>query len=228
MNLRWLPARALAAGLLLLVALGVAAQDSTDKKDRKKKEPPDPPRTSKYVNQLRLLFDTWDTDKDGSLDKKELAVAFRGAGSRPFDAAAEAKKDKSEKDKAESKKDDEGDKDKTEKDKSTSDKEKPKAKAPDYSKYADYVFLTQLDKDRDDTISREEFMDWARDLAVQLRDRDELLKEVKKTQDQLAKLGQKAKNRATVEARLKKQQQDISKLQSQLKKYEKVQGSLKN
>jgi hypothetical protein len=226
MNLRWLPTRALAAGLMLIVALGVAAQDSTDKKG--KKEPADPPRTSAYMNQLRLLFDTWDTNKDDYLDKKELAVAFYGAGTKPFDAAAEAKKDKSEKDKSESNKE-ENDKDKTEKDKSTSDKEKDKdKKAPDYSRRADYVFLTQLDKDKDDQISRDEFMEWARDLAIQLRDRDDLLKDVKKTQDQLNKLAKNAKNRATVEAKLKKQQQDINKLQQKLKKYEKVQNSLKN
>jgi hypothetical protein len=224
MNVRWLPARALAAGLLLFVALGVAAQDSTDKK---KKEPPDPPRTSAYMNQLRLLFDAWDTDKDGYLDKKELAVAFYGPGTKPFDAAALAKKEKAEKDKAE--KDDE---DKTEKDKSTSDKEKPKdkekdKKAPDYSKRADYVFLKQLDVDVDDQISREEFMSWARDYAVQLRDQADALKELKKLQDQLAKLGKNAKNRTTVEKKLAKQQQEINKLQSQMKKYAALQKQLK-
>jgi hypothetical protein len=231
MNLRCLPARALTAGLMLFVALGVAAQDSTDKK---KKEPPDPPRTSVYMNQLRLLFDTWDTDKDGYLDKKELAVAFYGPGTKPFDAAAQAKKDKAEKDKSESKKDEESDKDKTEKDKSTSDKDKDKPKdkekdkkAPDYSKRADYVFLTQLDVDKDDQISREEFMNWARDYAVQLRDQADALKELKKLQDQLAKLGKNAKNRSSVESKLKKQQQEINKLQSQMVKYAALQKMLK-
>src|SRR4051794_17812702 len=70
MKVRWLLACALAAGLLL-TALGASAQDSKDKKSDKKKEPPDPPRTGQYMNQLRLLFDTWDLDKDGYLDKQE-------------------------------------------------------------------------------------------------------------------------------------------------------------
>src|SRR5205823_646095 len=81
MNLRSVTGSALAACLMLFASLG-AAQDDKDKTE-KKKEPADPPRTAQYMNQLRLVFDTWDVNKDGYLDKKELAVAFRGKGSLP-------------------------------------------------------------------------------------------------------------------------------------------------
>jgi len=230
MNVRWLTARALAAGLMLLFALGAAAQDAQDKdKDKKKKEPPDPPRTGVYMGQLRLLFDAWDVNKDGYLDKQELAVAFRGKGALPYDHA-ETKKKLAEEKKAEKDDSKKDDSEKSEKDKATSDKDKPKdkpSKTPDYSKVPDYQFLVQLDTDKDDQISREEFMTWARDYAVQLRDQADMLKEIKKTQDQLARLAKNAKNRATVEAKLRKQQQDVNRMQQTLRRYEKVQGSLR-
>lgn len=219
MTVLWTTARIGAGCLLLLAALAVAAQDSTEKKDKKKgKGPADPPGTTAYMNQLRLLFDTWDKNKDSSLDKSELAIAFRGTGAKPYDNAETKAKEKEES-KSEEKKD-------GEKDKTSSGKEKS-GKTPDYSKYPDYQFLVQLDKDRDDLISRDEFMEWAREYAIQIRDQNEAVKEAQKLQQQLGKLKPKDKNRTALEAKLKKQQQQIERLQQQAKKYEKVQKSLK-
>jgi hypothetical protein len=113
----WLPA----GGLALLLVAAAAADDAEIKP---KVEPKDPKGTSLYMGQLRALFDAWDTNKDGYLDKEELAVAFRGAGAKPYDH----KKESSEKDEGSSDKD--------------------AKRAPDYSKYPDYNFLVQLDVDR--------------------------------------------------------------------------------
>jgi hypothetical protein len=218
MKIHWLVVRSLVIGLLFVLALGVTAQDSTRDKKSKGKEQPDPPRTTVYMNQLRQVFGNWDRDKDNYLDKKELAIAFRGAGAKPYDS----RETKDSESKTE---------DKTEKDKSTSDRDKPK-KTPDYSKYPDYQFLTQVDRDRDDRIGRDEFLEWAREYAMKLRDQAELQQEVLKLQKELQKLPRdkdkdKAKNRKQIEAKLRTQQQQIDKLRNQLKRYDKIHGHFK-
>lgn len=80
---RWLLVFAI---LLASVATAPAQDDSPPPKK------PDPPGTARYMARFRDIFDTWDRNKDGSLDKQELAVAFRGPGAKPYDA------DKKEKD----------------------------------------------------------------------------------------------------------------------------------
>jgi len=210
-----------ALGLLVVVltAAAAAAQDTSDPPPKKGKEPADPPRTSLYMGQLRALFAAWDKNKDDYLDKEELAIALRGPGSKPFDYKASKSKSGSEGNKEDSKKDDE--------DPPKEDPKKKPEKAPDYSMYPDYQLLTQLDKDRDDKISRDEFMEWARDYAIQLRDQAEAQKKLAEIQARYNKLPAKSKDRKSVEAQLKKQQREINQLQSKLKKYQYVQKSLK-
>src|ERR1700722_11946317 len=125
----WLLARGLAAALSLrLVGLVSAAEDDKPKKD---KEPPDPPGTTIYMDQFRALFDLWDENSDGFLDKDELAHAFRGAKAKPFDAPKEdAKTDSTTTDS-----------------KDTTDTKD--TKKPDYTKFAHYNFLVALDQDDD-------------------------------------------------------------------------------
>src|SRR5262245_48747205 len=96
----WWLVRGLAAVLILGVTLAVAAQDQDTGKKKKAKQA-DPPRTTTTMNQMRGLFARWDTNKDDFLDKKELAIAFRGAGARPYDW-----RETKDKDKADEKKDD--------------------------------------------------------------------------------------------------------------------------
>jgi EF hand domain-containing protein len=52
----------------------------------------DPAGSSVVMGQLRLLFDSWDINRDGVLDRAELAKAFRGPGARPYTGQAPAVK----------------------------------------------------------------------------------------------------------------------------------------
>ena len=44
------------------------------------------------LGQMRLLFDSWDLNRDGYVDRVELAKAFRGQGAKPYSGAAPALK----------------------------------------------------------------------------------------------------------------------------------------
>jgi Ca2+-binding EF-hand superfamily protein len=46
--------------------------------------------SSYQLGQLRLLFDSWDLNRDGFVDRAELAKAFRGPHARPYTGAAPA------------------------------------------------------------------------------------------------------------------------------------------
>lgn len=71
---------------LLLVVIWVGAAGGAGKKPpAAHKEPADPSGTTLYMNQLRSLFAAWDSDGNKFIDKLELAQAFRGRGTRPYD-----------------------------------------------------------------------------------------------------------------------------------------------
>ena len=195
----WQAGRRIGMGLLLLAVLGTNSQAQSDAGKT------DPPRTSATMGQLRLLWDKWDLDKDGFLDKRELAIAFRGPGKKAYDWRETAKKPKEESSEPKS----DSLKDLPPKD------EKP-AKTPDYSKYPDYNFLVMLDTDKDEKISRDEFVTWAREYATQLRDAADLNK---KTTDLKAKVAKAPpKNKKALEAQVKKQQAEIARLKKKLSK----------
>jgi Ca2+-binding EF-hand superfamily protein len=40
------------------------------------------------LGQMRLIFDSWDLNRDGYVDRKELAKAFRGPGAKPYSGTA--------------------------------------------------------------------------------------------------------------------------------------------
>ena len=220
------PLLALALGMGLMAPKAGQAQTQTV----------DPPGTSGIMAQYRAWFAAVDTNKDGFLDKEELAVAFRGARAKPFDYVPPPKepkdgKDKDEKDKDAKDKDekdkpakDKDEKDKDEKDRSEKDKSsstKPDKK-PDYSRYPDYNFLVQLDVNNDEMISKEEFDNWARDLAVQIKNQLETQQRMLSLQNQLQG-GTKLKpdQRRRLEAELKREQQQMNNFQAKLLKLEK-------
>jgi Ca2+-binding EF-hand superfamily protein len=199
--------RLLAGVLVIGLSMALAAED--------------PPRTGMYLNQLRSMFTACDKNKDDSLDKGELAVAFYGAGTKPYDYAETKKKVEAEKKESEKKEDEETTT-------TTETKEKPKEKtkkAPDYSSRGDYQFLTLVDKDKDGKISKDEFMEWAREYAIQLRDQADAQRELAKLLEQ--KNNPKTKNKKSVDEKIKKQQKQIDELEAKLAKYAKLRKQLK-
>jgi hypothetical protein len=198
----WRVAMGLTAGLLLVLPPALLADGKTDSA----KEPPDPPGTSLYMGQLRALFDAWDLNGDGYLDKEELAKAFRGASAKPHDYVPETKTDK----------DKDADKDPP---KDTS----SKTTKPDYSQFPDYVFLVQLDQDGDGQISRKESMSWARDYAVQLKHQADLQARLLAAEQKLlnttAKVGSAEYKK--LEKEVKHEQDALNKLTQNAKSFEK-------
>jgi hypothetical protein len=160
---------------------------------------PDPAGTGPYMSQLRAWFKAADLDNDGYLDKAELAKVFRGANAKPFDFKN-------------------GD---DAKDKDASRGAEETGTKPDYSKYPDYIFLTQLDKDKDDKVSKDEFENWARDYAVQLKHLDEQLRKVLAAEQRLARAETKKEIEA-LQRELKAEQNALNKINNNQRAYEKA------
>jgi Ca2+-binding EF-hand superfamily protein len=67
----------LAIGLSAITTLPVGSGE-------KPKSNRDPAGTTTLMGKFRSLFDAWDLNKDGFLDKEELAKAFRGSNAKPY------------------------------------------------------------------------------------------------------------------------------------------------
>jgi Ca2+-binding EF-hand superfamily protein len=186
------------AACLTLAAASVVLADAPPSDSSK--PPADPPGTSIYMEQLRKLFDKWDLNRDNFLDKEELAKAFRGADAKPYDYKKAKDSDKETSTDAA--------------------KDSTPAKKPDYKKYPDYDFLVKLDQDNDGQISRDEFMSWARDYAVQLKGQVAQEKKLAALETKLqSSSGKEAK---TVERELKREQAKIDKTNSSMNSGEKA------
>jgi hypothetical protein len=208
----WKTVRVLALTLVSAVLL-INEVGAAKKKPKPKPSPSGSGVTiNGIVTQLRGLFAAWDLNGDGFLDKEELAKAFRGANARPFDYQKPTKEKEDPVSLAFL----------PESFLSSTPplaaifttmptysttlvfesffakplpEEKPTStKKTDYSGYPDYIFLTQLDKNNDQKISKTEFNSWALDYARQL-------KPILDAQARLAKAEQQYLNATTAAAR---------------------------
>lgn len=190
------------AVLWLLLAVALA-----DEKDKPVKPKADPAGTGLLMGQLRALFAAWDSNKNGFLEKEELARAFRGRDAKPYDPSTAP--ETSTKGSAETKPVKGG-------------KKAAPATPPDY------LFLVQTDKDGDEQVSREEFNDWAREYAVAVRKQVDLQKKIIQAQEKLIKTAVE-KDRKSLEAALKKDRDGLTNLAKQMKSFEKqLQQQLKD
>ena len=141
-------------------------------------KPPAPgPGTGPYMTFLKAWFEAADLDKDGYLDKAELAKAFRGPKAVPPadpapPAATPAAPD------------------------ATTPDDEPKAASPGAAAAKtpatparparkrkptqDVEFLAVLDTDKDDRVSRAEFDQWAPGYATYAKQVDDLVKQINK------------------------------------------------
>jgi hypothetical protein len=208
--MRWLTrsGRALlATGAITLLTYTASAADKPADTTK-----PDPPGTALIMGALREWFSNADLDKDGFLDKEELAKAFRGPKAKPYDYKPDPA-DAKDGDKRKDSDPKEGDK--------PTDSPSTTDKKPDYTKYPDYSFLVQLDKDADDRISREEYEDWARDYAVAIKQQMDTQQRVLQTQAKLATPGLSKKEIKQLETELKKETTALNKYETQVKNSEK-------
>jgi Ca2+-binding EF-hand superfamily protein len=181
---------------LMLAFTAAALADAPPGDSTTPKSTADAPGTTVYMGQLRKLFDKWDLNSDGYLDKQELAKAFRGPEAKPYDFNKAKDSDKD----AAADVTKEGAEDVT------------TAKKPDSKKYPDHDFLVQLDQDNDGKISRDEFMSWARDYAVQLKDQAAQEKKLLSLETRLQSAS--ARESKTIERELKREQAKLDKLTS--------------
>jgi hypothetical protein len=199
---RWCVRLGLVVALLAGCLPAATAADRTTKAD--------PPGLTAYLGPLRQWFATTDANSDNYLDKEELAKVFRGPSAKPYDYVPPPKDDKKD-----------SDKDPTKDSGSSSPGKATTPSKTDYAKYPDYVFLTQLDQDGDQRISRDEYESWAHDYALQLKQQADSQAQVQALQQQLANPGLTTKERHKLEAALKKEQAAVTKFDNQMLAFEK-------
>ncbi len=139
------------AAILLAPGVGLAAE-------KKGKVTPE------IAKQIREAFDKMDLNEDGSLDRAELAKAFRGPGAKPL---PEPKKDEK-------------------KEESTDPAKKPAPSAQ--SKFPDGAFLEKFDADDDGKVSFGEYDDGLSEIIA------EQMEQQKKLNDYEKKLAAQQKN----------------------------------
>ena len=105
------------------------------------------------------------------------------------------------------------------KDPAKSDSESTKEpKKPDYSKYPDYNFLVQLDTDKDEKISYDEFITWARDMATQMYNQAQAQQAALLAKQGLANPNLSAADRRRLQRQLTQAQGQLNQAQNQLTK----------
>src|SRR5437660_1271271 len=77
----WRPSLSCAALLIGLIATTASLSVVASEKPKTRR---DPAGASVLMGKFRSLFDAWDLNKDGFLDKEELAKAFRGSNAKPY------------------------------------------------------------------------------------------------------------------------------------------------
>jgi Ca2+-binding EF-hand superfamily protein len=151
----------------------------------------DPKGTTQILEQLRSLFKAWDLNKDGYLDKEELAKAFRGKDAKPYEEKPEDK-----------------------------DAKKPAKDNTGLSKYPDYLFLKQADTDGDGKVSQDEFDTWAENYAIQLKQQMDAELRVLQAEARLQQKLTAAELKQ-LQNELKKEQAALKQMQNQARGYEK-------
>ena len=192
--------RLLQLSCLVLVVLFVpfSAGQGPDKKPSSSiSKKADPAGTGPLMGQLRALFAQWDANQDEILDKEELARGFRGADAKPPVATVEKSKSSEP---------------------NSASKTKNAAKE---SAYPDRDFLLHVDQNGDGRISRDEFLNWAREYAVQQKNIGAAEKRVSKA-DVKARSRTTANARAQAELELRNERQMLGKLMAQLPSFEKA------
>lgn len=213
-------AAAMLFALVWLVGEHAAVGQGTKKKDN----------YQNYLNQLRDKFRAWDVNGDNILDKSELAKGFRGPNAKAYDYTPPAKDKSVTTTKTETKVKPYAlalaclprpglavnltlaellTKPETT---TTTTKVKDNPKANPVTQYGDWQLLALIGKN--DTISKTDFDNWSKTYAKNLERHDELEREVKASQEKVAKSKGKAKQDA--EAALKRHLNDLNNINTQL------------